>query len=1172
MFGDQWLKAFNYLFEGGLMSSLSRRFHVFAFLITLLIVCPTWAQFSQRSSISGFITDLSKAAIPGAKVTLKDIDRSQTVTATSDDTGRYEFSNLTIGHYIIEVEQTGFRGATSKPFELTTQQGIRLDFSLNVGQVVDAVDVSSSAPLLDTEHASVDQNVDQKQFQDLPINGRNFTSLTILAPGISTFPQANVNPGTSYTPGTNDVPGGVSFASGGETNGESNNGYYINGINATANYGSSPTFAPSTEAIQDAKISVSDFNAANGHDISSLTVSTKSGTSKFHGEAFEFVENDIFNARNPYDKALGLDSKPSLRRNQFGGNLGGPISFPKLFTKLQNRAFFFVNYERLEERDGLPNTTALVPSLAERAGDFSELLSGANPTQLYDPYSTTYDPNGLSHRVAVPGNRLDLAPGPNGGRLIDPASAAITSLFPEPNTPNTQGYNYVTTAKHDASEYRFDSRFDVTITSKNSLFFAIDWAKGTDNNLGGVFQLYTPNLSDYGKLFMVNDAHVFTANLTNEFIFGLGDSQYVTVPDSQLAQLNGDSNPFNQVFQNTGTGSNRGVLALNIYGYVSPGFNEIFKNEATSLQFSDNLTWTRGRHHMTFGVNYFKKGEQDFDFVRSISYGGVFNVADYSQPKEAFTQAGSFDNSVGGDGFADVLLGLPRVIHQRFNLTSGGPSAPLLDVFFPYWGAYFNDKVQLTPTLTLSAGVRWDLNEPIYAENNLCCALVDRSVPGWQLQIPGLAPGVPQHFLSAAKHNFAPRVSFAYEVNPKLVVRAGYGLFYNGGAGQIGFAVQQALTGIPGYFTGDELTNSRFGQPDDTPTLHQSQIFQTAPSVAAGTFPISTGPGEGKFSVGTFQDAYTFDESSAVVPIIHRFEADIQKEVASNAVVKVQYLGAQGRKGFYPEADNLPAYQVGWPSQSAYNAARPNNVGNFGTIYINHPGLNSFYNAGIVSFERRMSGGLQLLSHYTYSKTVSDTSGWNYHVHLGRGESPTSHRHRLLVSAIYEPTYGSTWVPAVKAIATGWQISMIGNLESGNTYTPYNTTGSSANDYDGPDLLNMVRNPNIGHFDKSFSRQFDTTAFTVPDNYVKGDSATGVIRGPGQLNFDLSAAKNFAIYERLHANIRADMFNAFNHAQWNNVCSTEPFCFDNSGTQIPFGQVLAGKEGRIFQFGGKIQF
>ena len=1073
------------------------------FLVSLLLVVlgclDAAAQFSQRSSISGFVTDPSKAAIPDANVTLKDLDRAQESTTRTDGTGRYEFSNLTIGHYVVQVEQTGFRTTTSKPLELTTQQGTRLDLTLGVGQIQDTVDVSADAPLLGTEHASVDQNVDQKQFQELPINGRNFTSVTTLAPGISTFPKNNVNPGTSYTPGTNDVPGGVTFASGGETNGASNNGYYINGINATANYGSDPTFAPSTEAIQDAKISVSDFNASNGHDISSLTVSTKSGTAELHGEAFEFIENDIFNARNPYDKALGLTNKSSLRRNQFGGNLGGPISVPKLFTRLQHRAFFFANYERLEERDGLPNTTALVPSLAERNGDFSELLGGPNPVQLYNPYSTSYDSNGLSHRTPVPNNRLDLATMPGGSPLVDPASKAISDLFPAPNVQNTAGYNYVTTAKHNASAYRFDSRFDINLTKKNSLFFAIDWAKGTDTNLGGVFQLYTSNLSDYGKLFMVNDAHVFTSNLTNEFIFGIGDSQYVTVPDSQLSQLNDDTNPFNTVFQNTGSGSNRGVLAVNIYGYTSPGFNEIFKNEATSLQFSDNLTWTRGRHHMTFGVNYFKKGEQDFDFVRSVSYGGVFNVTDYSQPKQAFTQAGTADDSVGGDGYADVVLGLPRVIHQRFNLTSGGPDAPLLNVFFPYWGAYVNDKVQVTRNLTLSAGVRWDLNEPIYAENNLCCALVDRSYPGWQLQIPGLAPGVPQHFLSAVKHNFAPRLSFAYQANAKTVLRAGYGLFYNGGAGQIGGAVQQALTGIPGYFTGDELTNSRFSVADDTPYLHQSQIFQTAPSVAPGTFPISTGPGSGKFSDGTFQDAYTFDQNSATVPIIHRLEADVQRQISSTSVLKVQYLGAQGRKGFYPLADNLPAYRTGWASQTAFNSARPNNLGNFGTIHINHPGLNSFYNAGIISYERRMSNGFQVLTHYTYSKTVSDTSGWDYHVRLGRGESPTSHRHRLLASAIFEPVYGTQWQSVLKAVATGWQISTIANFESGNTYTPLNSTGSSAFDYDGPDLLNMDRNPNKAHFDKTFSRQFDTAAFSVPGNYVKGNSATGVIRGPGEL-------------------------------------------------------------------------
>jgi len=284
------------------------------FFVLVLLICPARGQFSQRSSISGIVTDTTNAVVPGAKVTLKDLDRSRDSSTTTDDAGRYSFSNLTIGHYVVQIEQAGFQAATSQPIDLTTQQGSRMDFTLNAGKVTQSIEVSTAAPLLDTEHASVDQNVDQQQFRDLPINGRNFTSITTLAAGISTFPARNVNPGSNYTPGTNDSPGGVTFASGGETNGQSNNGYYINGINATANYGSAPTFAPSTEAIQDAKISVSDFSAANGHDISSLTVSTKAGTSAFHGEAFDFIENDIFNARNPYDKALGLTSDSTFSR------------------------------------------------------------------------------------------------------------------------------------------------------------------------------------------------------------------------------------------------------------------------------------------------------------------------------------------------------------------------------------------------------------------------------------------------------------------------------------------------------------------------------------------------------------------------------------------------------------------------------------------------------------------------------------------------------------------------------------------------------------------------------------------------------------------------------------------------------------------------------------------
>jgi hypothetical protein len=230
------------------------------------------------------VTDSSKWAIVGAKVTLRDLDRNQTQTTTTDSSGQYTFSDLTIGHYVVHAEQPGFRPLESQPVDLVAQQGKRLDLVMSPGTAVETVNVTDAFPLLETDHATVDQNVDQQQFQQLPINGRNFTSLTVLAPAISTYPQSNVNPNSNYTPGTNDVPGGVLFASGGEVNGQQDNGYYINGVNATANYGAAPTFAPSAEAIQDAKIAVADFSASNGHDISALLVSTKSGTSATTGK------------------------------------------------------------------------------------------------------------------------------------------------------------------------------------------------------------------------------------------------------------------------------------------------------------------------------------------------------------------------------------------------------------------------------------------------------------------------------------------------------------------------------------------------------------------------------------------------------------------------------------------------------------------------------------------------------------------------------------------------------------------------------------------------------------------------------------------------------------------------------------------------------------------------
>ena len=516
------------------------------------------------------------------------------------------------------------------------------------------------------------------------MNGRNFTSIAALVPGVSTSPQLNVNPGGTYSVGAQFASGGVFFTTGGLVEGARDNGFYVNGVNITDNYESSISYEPSVEALAEGTIQVADFSAVNGHDISTLTMQTKAGTSSFHGHAYDYLENDAMNAVNPFDKAeselvLGAPAiKPTLRRNQFGGGVGGPVYIPKILTFLKDKAFFFANYENFIESDGSEPVFASVPSAAERNGDFSELLTGPSPLQLYNPFYTTYDSNGYSSRPPVPNNRLDLATRPDGTPLFDPTSAPLLSIYPQPNVSGTPSYlpNYATTQNLGFSVYHWDSRFDARVTSKDNVFVTWSQSHGTNSNSGNLppSQLYISDVDDRSYLITVNYAHIFSPNLTNEFIFGIGNGALQTLTPGQIGYLNSDGNPFNNIFQNTGPGLTRGVLAMDVYNYASPGFNEVFRAENQTFQISDNVDWAHGRHTIAAGMNYFRKGEYGWDFIRFVTFGeGSYNAG---FPRQEFSSGGYNQNYDGGDGIADLVMGLPQVIHQRYNFVGGDAMRP----------------------------------------------------------------------------------------------------------------------------------------------------------------------------------------------------------------------------------------------------------------------------------------------------------------------------------------------------------------------------------------------------------------------------------------------------------------------------------------------------------------
>lgn len=1174
------------------------------------------AQFAQRGSISGTVFDPTNAVIPGASVLLTNLGQNTTRSAKSDATGHYEFNSLTAGTYQITATAPGFSTATSQTITVNIGQISRYDFHLNTKSVRQTVTVSGESGGLVTESTGTTVNVSSRQLEQLPLNGQNFTSIAALTPGVSTFPQRNINPSGTFSVGAQFAMGGVAFTTGGSFEGSRDDGFYVNGVNIDDNYESSISFEPSSQALGTGTIQVSNFSPSVGGNMSTMEMETKAGTSSFHGEAYDFMENTDFNAINPYDKLVqGITgtpaTKPSIIRNQFGGNLGGPVYIPKVLPWLRKRAFFFVNYQEMIEHDGNQLVTASVPSAAERTGNFSELL-GANPSpvQLYNPFKTTYNSDGTSTRPAVPDNRLDLLTRPDGSPMVDPASAQIfNALYPLPNIAGAPSniINYLTYQKLGITNGTLDTRFDVHFDPKDTVF--VTWSKnrGTQSITGGIQpeNLYNIPVQSDAYLVTANYVHVFGPNLTNEFIFGHGYGQLLIMSNSLMSWYNSNSNPLNTLFKNTGSGITKGIFAVTAGNYASPGTNQVFADINPAWQASDNVDWVKGRNTVSFGMNYFRKREQDWDFVRQIFFGQSYDNGFGSASLPAFSSSGSALGYQGGDPMADLAMGLPSDMWVRYNINGGGPTAPDLNIIFPSFGFYGNDRYRISPKLTVSLGLRYDLSIPWYTPKPSiapCCAVYEADPTGGVLAYPGIAPGLASHYLSAPKKSFAPRIGVTYSPSPNTVVRAAYGIFYDTGSTQISNNVGVAMYGTSAAVNYN-YNNLTLGLPQDTPFLTLGDTFPAPKTTTLGTFPVSTGKGRGYEGDNQWATVTYYDQKSMPLPYYQKFVLDIQRQLGQHDVFEISYNGTLGRRGWNLQNMNLPPYRTGWVAGSGaateFDEARPNNSGRWGDVYVLRPQLNTSYNALILQWKHVYNNGLEFLSNYTWGKTIADYpvqnniqgdiilgtgSGFQYPNLYNRGQATYSHPNRFVFSGIWSPQYGRTWALPLKIAATGWRLSGIVTMESGQALTVSNGGpgtaclvtgprcptgfGSSAQDHAGFDELNVTGDPSIGHFDKTPFHQFNTAAFSIPPMNVRGNSGLGSVRGPGQNNVDLSLAKTFQVHENVHVELRADAFNALNHTQWNGVVTQ----FPSGNPEFPFGMVTGANEARIGQLTFKVLF
>jgi len=1119
-----------------------------------------WAQFTLRSNITGLITDPSDSIIPNVTVTLTDLDRNQTFTTQTNEAGLYLFSNVNPGRYQVSVEPSGFRRAVSAVLEVTAQQTVRVDLKLELGDVTQVVEVSSTASALQTEQNQIGQTIQRSLVEALPVKGRNFTSFAALSPNLTAYPRGN-NAGT-WSVGGHHLIGGANVVAGGG----GDNGFYMNGVNINDNWVGGVSYAPSMEAVAEVKVDVAGFSAANGRDISTVQVQTRGGGNQFHGTLFDYFQNSGLNAWNAFSKLTAApgQKKSVLQRNQYGANFSGPVVVPKLYDG-RDRAFFFVNYEGTIERRGGASALYRVPTEAERQGDFSAYLTrfpGDPNYVLWDPFSTVIDENGQSIRQPIPNNDLRNIAAP-----IHPDAKAMLAMFPMPN-----GYsnpfdpsdlrNYRTFAAGGQDNYRLDMRFDYRLSDNDNVYVNVSRSKGLDLNSGGLIPELAASVEDRSYLVTVNYARIFTPSLTNEFVFATGKGTMYNVDGDVRSYMSKADTLRNKFFKNLGEpGKDFGYHAIYLSGRSWPtiGHEEVFMSSNPTLQFSDNVSWIKGSHSMKFGFNFFNKKQADWVYVRAVRF------------NNRFTRAGSVDQSRGGDAMASFLLGLPTSISQRYRFVGGSPD---LNFAFPYWGFFAEDRWQVTPRLTLSLGLRYDLSIPLYSPTRYGSAIVDTSVPGWELAIPGRADGVPLHYVPADKNNFAPRVSLAYRLREDLVARASYGIFYQAGISLVGSRMDSAYGSVPG-FVGDYYDNARYGIHDDIPYLTFSDIFPQPAEVEVGRYPISSGPGRGIFDYPA--DIMFSDKKSGTVPYYQRYMLEIQKSLNQGVVLSASYLGGRGVKLPYYWNINAPEYRTGWPSEDAYNQARPNNTGRFGDVNVIRHGLNSFYNSATIKLEGRLAENLQLISHYTFSKTVADrspfaaeafgfdTSYWHWNRRLGRGEAQFSHPHRFVTALSFQTPWGASMGRVAKTLLWGWNVNAITTFESGDALTVYNGV-TSARDWE-PNMPNVSGNPNLPRGERTPGRFFNTAVFSAPPQDVKGNAGVGILRGPGINNWDISFGKTFEARERLKFEFRAELFNAFNHSQW---ASIDTWYTDSSTSR--FGQVTSAREPRIVQLGLRILF
>lgn len=1167
-------------------------------LLTGLASVAALAQ-TVNGAFHGTVTDTSGAVIPGAKVVVKNLTNGQVRQALTNSVGFYTITQLPPGRYSVTVSKAGFATVEQASVELLVNQDLEANYTLRLGQVTQQVQVTAAPPMLNTASATIGQVIGSRQVVDLPLNGRQFTQLVLLTPGASPKESGQQSAFTIPIGG-----GGISPSVNGERGQENN--FTLDGVLNNAIFTDVWAISPPPDAIQEfnvqSHITDAQFSISSGANVN---VATKSGGNQIHGDAWEFIRNDKFDAANFFDN-FANQRKPPFRQNQYGVTIGGPVMLPH-YDGRQKKTYFFGYWEGFRSSQGFTLFNN-VPTSSELGGDFSDLLTNqqaVDPTtkqpvfdalgrpvmvgQIYNPYSTRQAPNGQLVRDPFPGNIVP------SNMLNAQALAYLQAWYPKPNFgPGGNSFpNFATSSSQVISSDQFGVRIDHTFANNDTLHGAFYYSQPSETFPTSL--LTGANTSkNHARVISVGYTHLFSPTVLASFHFGYNWTDFGTtnIPGG-VGLLNAiNAAAFEPVRDNIPIVPQIG-LAPRLGG---TGQFAIPLGPIRSHEYSGDIQKIHGSHTLSAGFMFYHIHSFDDGWGASVGFDQFPSSAIYGNNLNA---------SSTGDGLASMLLNLPSNIFGFVGNTAANDTTT-------WQGYYLQDKWQASKKLNIQIGIRYDYVPPAHYKNN--------QVSGWNPECPGSVPAnapqsvinqvvqscflipvplvqappaptpqnpfpqtppswpfpnVRQTYFDPKYNGWQPRFGFAYSMTPKTVARGAFAMFDD----HNNTLVQESQDPRIAWPFGAGISFGSLNRGVPSGVLSQNSVFWNNLPPASSFLPPSNPSPNIAFAA----------DPRLKIPYSMEYNFGLERQLTANTTFSLNYVGSESRHLFIQ-----PMYNAPLPSEMGPGPVAPRTPFPFLGQFPNDFNVGvSNYNALEAKVEKRFSQGLTFLASYTYSKCLSiqdeGQSGsiqnpYNWSADYGPCDFNLSHI--FVFSYAYQIPYGqgmhfgSHAGRAANAVLGGWQISGITTAESGPPFG-VSVGFDNANINPSSETQRADRVPGVpllpAGFQQNIFHWYNPAAFAIPPQFTFGTLGRNTLTGPKLVNFDFALFKNFKFTESKSLQFRSEFFNIFNEVNFSPPGGGASQGFSTLGGEVNnaisspnFMRILSAAAAREVQFSLKL--